>query len=62
MKLKLPTLTALLAATVIAAGAQTFLEIGPKNVLAGLLKRIDKEKVAINLDTVEAFNAFLVQN
>lgn len=51
-----------LTQAMITAGAQTFLEMGPKNVLAGLLKRIDKEKLVINLDTVEAFNTFLVQN
>ncbi|MCU0513530.1 MAG: ACP S-malonyltransferase [Anaerolineae bacterium] len=40
-------------------GAQTFIEIGTKNVLTGLLRRIDKDKTAINLDTVAAFDIFM---
>jgi [acyl-carrier-protein] S-malonyltransferase len=51
-----------LSQAMIAAGAETFVEIGPKNVLTGLLKRIDKEKVGVNLDTVDAFRTFLGQN
>lgn len=48
-----------LTQAMIADGAETFIEIGSKNVLAGLLKRIDKEKPVINLDTVAALQAFL---
>jgi [acyl-carrier-protein] S-malonyltransferase len=50
-----------LTQAMIGAGAQTFLEIGPKSVLTGLLKRIDKERVGVNLDTVDAFQTFLGQ-
>jgi len=50
-----------LTQAMIAAGAQTFVEIGPKNVLTGLLKRIDKDKMGINLDSVQAFHTFFSQ-
>ncbi len=37
----------------IADGAQTFVEIGPKDVLTGLMKRIDGEKTTVNLNSAE---------
>jgi [acyl-carrier-protein] S-malonyltransferase len=45
----------------IADGAETFVEIGPKDVLAGLLKRIDGDKTAINLNSTENLLKFIVQ-
>ncbi len=44
---------------IIGAGAQTFIEIGAGSVLTGLLRRIDRSKARINLNTVEAFERFL---
>ena len=44
---------------IIEAGAQTFIEIGAGNVLTGLLRRIDRSKTRVNLDTVDALDAFL---
>ncbi len=44
---------------IIEAGAQTFIEIGAGNVLTGLMRRIDRSKKRINLDTVGALEAFL---
>ncbi len=41
----------------IAAGAETFIEIGPRDVLTGLLKRIDRSKTGIALNSVAALNA-----
>lgn len=46
----------------IADGAETFVEVGSKNVLTGLLKRIDRSKTRINIDTVAAMQAFIAQN
>jgi [acyl-carrier-protein] S-malonyltransferase len=37
----------------IAAGAQRFIELGPKDVLSGLLKRIDSNVTGISLNSVE---------
>ncbi len=44
---------------IIAAGAQTFIEVGAGNVLTGMLRRIDRSKGRVNLNTVEALEAFL---
>ncbi len=44
---------------IIDEGAQTFIEIGAGKVLTGLLRRIDRSKQRINLDTVEALETFL---
>ena len=44
---------------IIGAGAQTFIEIGAGSVLTGLLRRIDRSKARINLNTVDAFERFL---
>lgn len=41
------------------AGAQTFIEIGAGAVLTGLLRRIDRSKTRVNLNTVAAFERFL---
>jgi [acyl-carrier-protein] S-malonyltransferase len=43
----------------IAAGADTFVEIGSKDVLTNLLKRIDGDKRGIALGTAEAVEAFV---
>jgi len=44
---------------IIAAGAETFVEIGSKDVLSGLMKRIDRKQTRISLNSVEALDAFL---
>ena len=41
------------------AGAQTFVEIGAGNVLTGLMRRIDRKKTRVNIDSVRALDAFL---
>ncbi|MCY3834055.1 MAG: ACP S-malonyltransferase [Chloroflexi bacterium] len=41
------------------AGAETFIEIGAGNVLSGLIRRIDRSKRRISLNSVEALEAFL---
>ncbi len=38
-------------------GAQTFLELGPKDVLTNLLKRIDKEAIGVTVNSADAVNA-----
>jgi len=40
-------------------GAETFVEIGSKNVLSGLVRRIDRSVTRENIDTVDALNAFI---
>ena len=44
---------------IIDAGAESFIEIGAGNVLTGLLRRIDRTKARVNLNTVAAFERFL---
>ena len=44
---------------IIAEGAETFIEIGSKDVLSGLMKRIDRNKKRITLNSVDAFTALL---
>lgn len=44
---------------IIAEGADTFIEIGSGNVLAGLLRRIDRSKQRISLNSVDALDAFM---
>ena len=43
----------------IVQGVTTFVEIGPKNVLTGLMRRIDKSVQAMNVENVEGVKAFL---
>lgn len=43
----------------IAQGVTTFVEIGPKNVLTGLMKRIDKSVQTVNVENVGGVKAFL---
>ncbi|MCY4464214.1 MAG: ACP S-malonyltransferase [Chloroflexi bacterium] len=43
----------------IEAGAHTFVEIGAGKVLTGLLRRIDRQKTRINIDSLPAFELFL---
>lgn len=43
----------------IADGAQKFVEIGPKDVLTGLMKRIDGEKATVNLNSVESLQKYV---
>jgi len=43
----------------IEVGAETFIEVGPKDVLTGLMKRIDRKSNRIALNTVDALEAFL---
>ena len=43
----------------IEAGAQSFIEVGAGAVLTGLLRRIDRSKTRVNLNTAAAFERFL---
>ena len=43
----------------ISAGADTFVEIGSKDVLSGLMRRIDRDANRVTLNSVEALQAFL---
>jgi len=40
-------------------GITSFVEIGPKDVLAGLMKRIDADRPVQSLGTVEALGVFV---
>lgn len=42
----------------IANGAETFVEIGSKNVLTGLLRRINRDKIGINIQDLAGLQAF----
>jgi [acyl-carrier-protein] S-malonyltransferase len=44
---------------IIEAGAETFIEVGSKDVLSGLMRRIDRKKARITLNSVDALRAFL---
>ncbi|MBN1681556.1 MAG: ACP S-malonyltransferase [Anaerolineae bacterium] len=44
------------------AGIETFIELGPKDVLSGLLKRIDRSAQRIALNSVESVDQFLKQH
>jgi [acyl-carrier-protein] S-malonyltransferase len=44
------------------AGITTFVEIGPKDVLTGLLRRIDRKAKGIALNSADAVQAFIVAN
>ena len=43
----------------IADGAQVFVEVGPKDVLTGLLRRIDGSKTTVNLNSAENLETFV---
>src|SRR5690606_29442541 len=43
----------------IADGAQTFVEIGPKDVLTGLMKRINGDKATFNLNSAESLQKYV---
>ncbi|MBA3870865.1 MAG: ACP S-malonyltransferase [Anaerolineae bacterium] len=45
----------------IAAGAETFVELGPKDVLTGLLKRIDRSKSGKAINSTESLQKFLAE-
>lgn len=46
----------------IAAGAARFVELGPKDVLAGLMKRIDRSVPGVALNSAETLGAFVQEN
>lgn len=46
----------------IAAGAEVFLELGPKDVLTGLLKRIDRSKTGKTISSAEALQKFVAES
>jgi len=41
----------------IASGVDTFIEFGPKMVLAGMVRKIDRNVKVISIDTIETFEA-----
>jgi [acyl-carrier-protein] S-malonyltransferase len=41
----------------VAEGVQTFLEIGPKSVLCGLVRQIDRSVQAVNVSTLSDIDA-----
>ena len=45
--------------SIIEAGAETFIEIGANSVLSGLMRRIDRRKTSIALNSIAALDAFL---
>ena len=47
--------------TMVYAGAELFLELGPKDVLTGLLKRIDRSKSGKAINNVESLKKFLTE-
>ena len=44
---------------IICEGAETFIEIGAETVLTGLMRRIDRSKRRVSLNSVEALDTFL---
>jgi [acyl-carrier-protein] S-malonyltransferase len=46
----------------IGAGIENFVEIGSKNVLTGLLKRINRDKIAANIQDLVSLQAFVQSN
>lgn len=45
--------------SIIEDGAETFIEMGANNVLSGLMRRIDRRKTSIALNSIAALDAFL---
>jgi [acyl-carrier-protein] S-malonyltransferase len=45
--------------TLISAGVQTFVEVGPGKVLSGLLRQIDRSKTGMNVDSEESLQKAL---
>jgi malonyl CoA-acyl carrier protein transacylase len=45
----------------VAAGAEVFIELGPKDVLTGLLKRIDRSQSGKAINSVETLQKFLAE-
>jgi len=45
----------------VVAGAEVFVELGPKDVLTGLLKRIDRSKSGKAINSVESLQKFLAE-
>jgi [acyl-carrier-protein] S-malonyltransferase len=45
--------------TLIAAGVQTFVEVGPGKVLTGLLRQIDRSKTGLNVENEESLQKTL---
>jgi [acyl-carrier-protein] S-malonyltransferase len=45
--------------TLIAAGVQTFIEVGPGKVLTGLLRQIDRSKTGLNVENEESLHKTL---
>ncbi|MCH9034033.1 MAG: ACP S-malonyltransferase [Planctomycetes bacterium] len=41
-------------ANMVGAGIERFVEIGPGRVLTGLMRKIDRKKMAINMSTAES--------
>ena len=46
----------------IADGAETFIELGPKDVLTGLLKRIDRSKSGMPINNVDSLSALVTMS
>jgi len=44
---------------IIEAGGETFIEVGSKDILSGLMRRIDRKKERITINSVDALKAFL---
>lgn len=48
--------------SMIADGIETFIEIGPKTVLTGLLRRIDRDKMRVNIHDLSSLETFIEAN
>jgi [acyl-carrier-protein] S-malonyltransferase len=48
--------------SMIQAGAEVFLEVGPGKVLTGLLRRIDRKAVGIGISDLQSIRAFVEGN
>jgi len=47
--------------TMLEAGVNTFIELGPGNVLAGLMKRIEKKATVISVNSIEGVDKALTE-